>query len=322
MKILGTFLSVSLFFLLVLGVGFYFTREYLLYRGVENFKKSVLVVRKNNTGSSACAAKAPDLLGVNTSGADIITQLRFTSSSEYVAEVLCPGYSFDPIILDSKELDTYVTKVAGASGIVLGPERTGIELAVFEELQNRINSALNTNFQFIQKNSTVVMEDNQFVVLLPGEDLGTGPATSCEGYGFQCCQSDSQVGVGEPLLGTATCEKSCYSSCVRRPIVLSMNTNPFFDVQTRTLTVNSGESVDFGYVVDTGASETVQVVMNYGDGVTEDSIETSATLSHIYNCPTDFCEYQASLVASDSWGITSADTQVSRLQVRVRSAAF
>lgn len=322
MKLLTTFISIVVFVLFLSGVAFYFTREYFLYRGVENFKKSVLVVKRNASASTACADKAPDLLGVIDSDTQPVTQLRFISSTEYVAEVLCPGYSFDPNTISQQSLDDYMTKLPGSSGLLLGTERTGVELAVFQQLQKEINTTLGTNFTFIQKNRSVVMEGGSFVTSLPDEDLGVGPIASCQGFGYQCCQSDSQVGVGDPLLGAVGCEQSCYSSCIQRPVVLSMNTNPFFDVKTRTLNIRSGESVDFAYVLDTGASETVQVIMDYGDGMSENSTEKTATLSHVYNCAADACEYQATLIATDAFGTQSAITPISQLQIRVSGAGL
>lgn len=321
MRLLSSLLLLIVFCLFLAGVGFYFTREYFLYRGVENFKKSVLVLQRES-GNSVCTERAPDLLGLVIDAGQPTTQIRFTSDTEYLLEVLCPGFAFDPVTLEERELDRFVTKVAGSSGIMLGEQRTGVELSVFAGLQNEINAALGTDYNFIAKNKSVALENNQFIVLQPEESLGVGPVASCQGFGYQCCQADSQQGVGEPLIGAVGCEQSCYSSCARIPLVLSLNSNPFFDVSSRTLTISSGESVDFAYVVDMGASDTAQVTIDFGDGESEVSEQTSGSVNHVFGCLANMCQYTVSVMASDSWGMKSVPTDVSQLDVIVTGGGF
>lgn len=317
MRFIASFLTVSLFVVFVLVIGFYFTREYVLYSGVQNFKKSVLVLERTGRSSTICSEKGTDLLGVGDGSAGSVAQIRFTSTTEYILEVLCAGYTFDPITLEKKQLDQFVTKSSGTAGIVVGTERSGVELTAFQSVEDEINSAFKTNWRFIHKSNAVVFENNDFVVLQPGEDLGVSPVSSCEGFGYQCCDVDAQQGVGEALQGVTSCEQSCYSSCVRRPLVLSLNSNPFFDVATRIVSVSAGESVDFAYVIDAGSVKSLQVVTDFGDGTTEDTTETTATVSHVYSCPTDVCEYVVSVRAADAWGIQSTMTAISQLKVQV-----
>jgi hypothetical protein len=99
--------------------------------------------------------------------------------------------------------------------------------------------------------------------------------------------------------------------------VLSLNSNPFYDVSTRVVSISAGESVDFAYVIDAGVANNLQVVTDFGDGTTEDSTETTATVTHEYSCPTDVCEYVVSVRAVDAWGIQSTMTAISQLRVQV-----
>lgn len=305
--------------MLVVGItGFFLTREYFLYQGVENFKKSVLVLqRTQKEAASLCQAKIPDLLNVNTADQTSKLQIRFTSSKDYVLEVLCPTFQFAPVVVQEKSLDMFVTKTPGASGIVLGPDRTGVELVVFERLQKEVNELLGTNFPYISKSKPVVLEGNNFIQITPAEDLGSGPIASCEGFGYQCCQPETHIGVGDKLDGLPACETTCYSQCVKRPIVLTFTSNPFFDVKTKTTTVSPGETVDFSYLVDPGDSDTIQVELNYGDGETQMMVEKNAMGSHVYNCELAECTYVAKIRATDQWGIDSADTSVSRITIKV-----
>ncbi|MDQ5951768.1 MAG: hypothetical protein QG639_1049 [Patescibacteria group bacterium] len=316
MRFLTSFLSLLIFFLFLSGVAFYFTREYFLYRGVENFKKAVLVLQKSR-GGQECESKNQDLLGVVNTGGEPDVHIRFLSDTDYILEVVCPGYEFDPIELEQRSLDTYVTKLPGSSGISLGAERTGVELVVFKGVEQKVNQWLSTDWNFIQKKFPVVLESNAFVVSQPGEELGSGPLTSCEGYGYQCCQSDTHIGQGSKIEGLLGCENNCFSSCASRPYVLSLTSNPFFDVQNRTVTISSGESIDFSYVIDVGTSPSVQVLLDFGDGVSGQSLEKTGMMSHTYECPADSCEYTAQMSVTDSAGVESAWTPVSRITVVV-----
>lgn len=305
-----------MFVIFLLGVGFYFTREYFLYRGVENFKKTILVLQRGNAANE-CQKRVDDLLGVVNTDGEPRVHVRFVSNTDYILEVICPGYEFDPISIEEKRLDTYLAKVPGSSGISLGAERTGVELVVFSRLQQTINQWFGQDIPFIQKSQAVVLENNQFVVHQPGEDLGSGPLTSCEGYGYQCCQSDTHIGAGSKIEGLLGCESNCFSSCQSRPYVLSLTSNPFFDVQNRTVTIKSGESIDFSYVVDPGSATGVQVLLNFGDGGSDQSSDTTGMMSHIYSCATDECRFTAQMSVTDSAGVESAWTAVSRIEVVV-----
>jgi hypothetical protein len=75
--------------------------------------------------------------------------------------------------------------------------------------------------------------------------------------------------------------------------------------------------VDFAYVIDAGVSKDIQVVTDFGDGTTEETTATTATVSHVYTCPSDVCEYVVSVSASDAWGTQSTMTAVSQLKVQV-----
>ena len=314
MRFLTSLVSILIFLLLVLGTGLYFTREYFLYRGVENFKKQVLTLRK--AGSSACTNKA-DLLDVVADNTAPVSQIRFTSDTEYVLEVVCPGYTFAPIILGKGKLDRFISKVPGTSGILLGEARTGVELAAFADVQKQVNTWLNRNFPYIEKTKSVVLENNQFIVVQSNEDLGAGPIASCEGFGYQCCQPDSQIGVGNNMPGLVGCEKTCYSACASRPVVLSFTSNPFYDIKDRTVRISGNESVDFAYVIDPGAAKSGSVLLDFGDGKSDQASELTGLLSHSYTCASSSCQYSAVLKAIDNVGVESAQTQISQIRVIV-----
>lgn len=315
MRFLTSFFTIFAFILVLMFVGFYFSREYLLYRGTENFKKTILVLRRSN--ATVCNEQAADLLGVNGSTADPTIQLRFISSTDYILEVICPGFEFDPKTLSEHTLDSFVTKVPGSSGILLGEQRSGVELVVFKDLQVKVNELFGRNIPYIQKTRTVALENNDFVVVQPGESLGSGPITSCEGFGYQCCQADSQIGAGTKIDGLPGCEKTCYNSCARRPVVLSFTSNPFFDVSNRTVQLSPNESVDFSYVFDEGSPGATQVFIDFGDGSSDQSLEKIGMFSHTFACAAGVCDYTVQLRATDANGVESVQTSVSEIKVNV-----
>lgn len=316
MRFITSLLTISIFLLVLLGVGFYFTREYFLYRGTENFKKQVLILRRANA-AQLCQSKSVDLLGVGGDGSEPTKQIRFLSDTEYILEVICPSYSFDPITVSENELDRFVQKVPGSAGLLLNRNRTGVELIAFSSLEEQMKEWFGRDIPFVSKTRPVVLEDNDFIVLQPGETLGASPLGSCEGYGYQCCEIESEIGQGEQINGLQGCEINCYTSCRKRPLVLSFTSNPFFDVSDRSVQIRSGESVDFGYLLDPGAIDDVTITLDYGDGESETLTETNGQVAHTYTCLADACQYQARLSVVDAEGVESADTSVTKILIRV-----
>ena len=158
------------------------------------------------------------------------------------------------------------------------------------------------------------------IIILDGENgfIGAGPTTSCNGYGYECCLDTSQIGVGSKITGLVDCEKNCYSSCANRPIILSFNSNPLLDPRKRSLSISSGETVEFTYVADAGKATTVAGVLDFGDGKKLPVTGLVGQSSHTYSCTRSSCEYVAKLTLEDNWGISSADTSTSKIKVIVR----
>jgi hypothetical protein len=318
MRTLSTLLS-PLVFLLIIGVaGFFISREYLLYQGVVDFKKSVQALQKmTNTADQMCQSRVPDLLEVRGDQQSALPYLKFIDSKQYVIEVLCPTQSFDPQTLATYQLFTQITKVPGTSGILMEPEGTsGVELAVFADLQNKLDALIGRRIPFIEKTRSVAVLDGQVVELAAGEDLGAGPLATCQGYGFKCCQPEVSIGNGDFIQGAIGCEQACYSSCTARPVILSFSSNPFMDVRSRTVTIDSGNSIDFAFAAETAAKK-FQVVIDYGDGETDIFTTETGESTHAYSCSQAECLYTAGISITDADGVTSMETGVTSLTVKV-----
>lgn len=318
MRFLSTLFS-FLIFIAILAVGvFFLSRELLLWWGVNSFKSSIRAVdREANNASYAaeCMQRNPDS-GVP----DVTVQLRFTSGTEYVIEAVCSQFSRDPVLISKNHLPPFITKVPGSSGIVWGMARSAVELQVFDELVTEVQKTIKMNVAFLEKSRVVGVENNALVVLAADEDLGYGPVTSCEGYGFQCCRAETHIGVGERITGLDECSDSCYSSCSSRPVVLSFGTIPLFDPKTRQVTVPSGAAIDFSYVADSPGANFIQAKIDFGDGTNPGKLEGSSNkTTHVYTCPSGSCTYVARLTLQDSWRVESFDSPISALNIVVQA---
>lgn len=265
-------------------------------------------------------------------------QLRFISDNEYVVEAICSQFIFSPIEVERGELPMMVTKESGQSGIVWGEEPSGV-----------IISLMGRKSGVFVRDGVISTDINNMV----GVEMADGPITSCQGYGFACCQSDFQEGLGDQLLGVTDCPKTCYSSCRERPVVLSFASSPFVDPTTRQLTVKRGQNVTFSYVISddqtdpfaglnleeenqiavkmltivenflnpktqNDQSEDNQVWIDFGDGQRSKFSDLQGSVERAYTCNKAQCVYTASIRAINGQGVESADTIINSIKVVVQ----
>ncbi|MBP7740746.1 hypothetical protein KA089_01015 [Candidatus Woesebacteria bacterium] len=318
MRILKLLFTAVILFVLISVSLFFVARESLLFWGTSKIKNSLSTLnlsRNRDSYLSQCKK-----LGSNfVSGQEIITyRLRFLSSKEYLLEAVCDQFSYDPILIEQVILPQFVTKVPGTSGFVLSTQQSGIELQVFADEISKIAQATKMDLSKMLKKKVLVAQDGLIISDSKNGFIGGGPVTSCNGYGYTCCQAVSQTGVGDKISGLVDCEDSCYYSCATRPVVLSFNTNPLFDPRERSVEVNTDETVEFTYVADAGQSNTVGGVLDFGDGKKLPISGLAGQSSHTYTCAKTRCEYTAKLVLEDNWGVESADTNINKIKIIVR----
>ncbi len=317
MRVAGSFLTILLIVLLLGIGGFFIAREVILSWGVNSFKASLqklALQSRNGSYATQCAADAAEGLPIETQA-----QLRFTSNTEYVLEVTCDTFSTNPILISKNVLPPFITKVPGGSGVIWGNGRSAIELQVFNTVVQEIAEVAKIDVSFLEKKRIIGVEDMAIVVFEPTEKLiGAGPVTSCEGYGFQCCKVETQVGVGERITGLTACSDTCYSSCSSRPLVLSFMSTPLFHPSTREVTISSGEMVDFSFVADAPDGTTVQATVDFGDGATPTVIDSdTGKLTHKYECAYPTCTYVARIKLLDNWRVASYDASINSITIVV-----
>lgn len=317
MRILRLIISAFLFFLVIAIGGFFIMREVLLYWGSNNIRNSLRelsLAQNRGTYGSQCSA-----LGATTvTGEHLVSyQLRFISSTEYLVEAVCEGFSFDPIQIAQGSLPQFVTKVPGTSGFLMSFEQTGIELEVFATEIAQISKTTGFDFSFLGKKRALVTENGVVIKDATLNFVGNGPVTICGGYGYKCCNEITHFGVGDRIIGLPDCEQSCYSACTTRPVLLSFNTHPLIDPRTRTITIASGTPVEFTFVADRGEATTINGILDYGDGAKTPISGLAGQISHTYECNTSSCEYIASVVLEDNWGAKSAPLEISKVKIIV-----
>jgi hypothetical protein len=287
---------------IVVGGGFFITREFLLTMGtsaMKNSLKQVATVSKNS-GIYAAECRKKGIIELDESSIKTI-QLRFTSDTEYQIEVICRQFSLDPIIVDNGQLPKFIKKTDGYSGVVWGEDLSGVAIESFGKVK-----------------SVYVEDFSIYLGNLVDVEGSIGPLTSCEGHGFDCCSIDTTIGKGEKLTKVSDCPQNCYESCVRRPVVLSVSTQPFFDLKTRVLTVASGDDVVVAYVIDPADSKDLDVKIDFGDGEAAHMSEFNGDTLHKYNCNKQSCKYNLEVTAVNEKGTEAARTSITRVTVIVQ----
>ena len=282
------------------GVLFLLGREILLFMGVSRLKSSLSRIRSmtvQRTYIAQCKAKGATF---DTEDNSAVLQLRFISDNEYVAEILCSQLTLDPIVVAQETLPQFVKKIPGGSGIVWGDDKSGVAIEIFN------------------RRKTVFVQDQLIYTENNYDELGLGPATTCGGNGFSCCQIESEQGIGELFTGATDCPKSCYSQCISRPVILAFNTEPGLNLQTGTLNIDSGETVTFSYVVDAGNTNEVNIELDYGDGQKKTFFTDKQVNEHTYFCGKSECEYSVKITAENSRGITAFELPFMSFTISVK----
>lgn len=327
------FLSFSLIGLLALGfLSFFFGREILLVWGASTIKGDYNHLLTENFADE-CSRQF-------SYGQDYSTQIRFTSEKEYNLEVVCADFTSTPIVLASKKLPPLLYKKSFGSGFTIDDQN----LPFFVKL-----SSLGREIFIYTDNKSIYSN----YLSVPDLDYEQGPFSSCQSHSYQCCNSDTQSGVGNQLNNVNDCPKSCYESCSIRPNVLSFNSRPALDDSNRTVAINSGETITFSYILGNGKTDVfegqiskeenqtfleklqtifsktktsdnsdgialpVQVTIDFGDGEFFSEESLYGSVDHSYSCQNNVCYFQAKILVKDAHGVLSADNELAKMIIKV-----
>jgi hypothetical protein len=300
MRILKFLFASVLFLVMVGGIGYLGLREVLLFMASNQVQTSVFTLRQISRNPISYVQQCKEKGSIGNEKMISQVRLRFLNDHDYQTEVVCDQFPFDPIVIKKETLPWLTQKLPGSAGIVYGNDHSGVGLTIWGRKRD------------------VVVENQEVSQQSTGTSTyGLSPVSSCGGYGFMCCQPDTQSGVGDVYIQVNDCPKTCYASCKARPVVLSFGTDPFAEGSPRMLTVKNGEAVNFNYVVAAASTPRVLVNLTFGDGQNQEIQSLTGEATHTYNCPTGSCRYTASLTVRDANGGVAAQTPLTQIQVVV-----
>lgn len=300
-----SFLSVFFRFLLlfiIIGVGGFFgARELLLYTASQQVANDARELTRQSVWKelvSRCEAQIVTEAPFNG------FQLRFTSPTAYNLEASCT--SALPAVWKSKKLAYGVKKTTGSAGFYFDFESKLLSGEVTLELWGQ---------------KRVVYGDSEGTGQSWGstELRASRPASVCVAHGGQCCDAQQQIGEGDALVdGVTDCSGQCFASCLQRPVLLSFQTDPFTENETREVNLpGTSGLVLFSYVFDDSDAPIKKVTIDFGDGTKEEKTTRNAQVTKTYECAQVPCRYTVTIVAEDTRGIDSSLTRLSQLVVVV-----
>lgn len=332
MRILRFFFLALVWILVLSFLVFFLGRELILFFGTGALKNDYHALLKSNY-TKLCTDQF-------SYSQNYSAQIRFVSNKEYNLEVVCADFSSSPILLERKKLLPLLFKESAGSGFIID-ER---ELPFIVKL-----GVLGRSLYVYAENKSIYSNYLNF----PDLDYGQGPTSSCQAHNYQCCSSDLQSGLGQQITGVNDCPKSCYESCLLRPVFLSFKSNPVFDELNRLVELPVGEAITLSYVLGNGKGdvfsgqidknvktpllEQLQTIfsgkkepqlgaeitlplttkIDFGDGESWESANFQDSIDHVYNCPTQTCYFQVQIIAQDANGILSVDNEATKLIIKV-----
>ncbi len=300
MTFLNVFFRFVALFLFLAVFGYFASRELILfYAGNQVVNDIKQLSRETNWKNLVDLCQSTIVTQAPFNG----FQLRFTSGKSYNLEVSC--VSALPALWKAKELPFGVVKTTGTPGFYFDYENKNLSGEITLELWGQ---------------KRIVYGDTSGAGQTWGktELRGNVPASVCAAHGLLCCDAQQEIGEGDAQSeGVTDCSGQCYPSCVRRPVLLSFQSDPFADYQTREVPLRGSNLVIFSYVVDDRDAPLKNVTIDFGDGTSQELTTRTGQATKTYECATQPCRYTARIVAQDSRGVETAATRLSELTIIV-----
>jgi hypothetical protein len=298
----------TFFIILLLGLGLavgglFLGREVVLYMAASQVARDAQAITQLGSYQKALTHCLQGGIGQTIYDG---TQLRFTDDRHYVLEIRC--MTAEPWQWQTGALPWGVIKTVGTAGFRYDSEQRVVSGEITVQWLNESKTVRFVNGQAQQRwgASTV----NAPVV-----------ASSCRAYGQQCCDATQTVGQGtEVSEGVTDCPGSCFSTCQRRPLLVSFQSDPPADYATRVVPVTGSSAlVLFSYAFDEGAQPLQTVTITYGDGTQDQLTAAAGQVSKQYTCNRFPCRYTVSVAASDAGGVAAVNNRLSTLIVEMKS---
>ena len=323
-KLLTTTIVFTLTLAVLLALIVFIAREAFLWQGTRSFKRDLVALNRMSTNKS-CESEFGSIM---TEGEQMYRQVRFTSSRAYVLELICPGFPDQPLASEQRVLSSFVSKLPGSAGILQRTDvvESYVGLTVFQELAKGLPEQLRPWLGWISTSELIGLAASETVVKPFSESptetaltqYGQGPVSSCEGYGFICCDGQTQYGMGDSVTDVPSCPVNCFERCVSRPLIISWRSSPMADWGTDVVSLPEGGTVQFYYgLEDLDELGPWTATVDFGDGQTDTATGKEGSLSHYYSCDSSYCEYVAQVSVTNAQSAVSAPTQLSKLIVAV-----
>lgn len=259
------------------------------------------------------------------------TQLRFLDDSNFVVEAICNQMEHAPIEITQASLPPFVSRELGKSGW-RWPEAGVI------------------HFSLYKREYAVLVADETIDTIYKRAPAveGSGPPGACVSFGYRCCDSNIQQGVGSLATTALDCPEQCYADCEDRPLILSFSTQPYYNKLDRVLEIKAKEPVVFSFVVSPNqeasfagyidsddpiensiatiemlftkeTEEVLQVTLDFGDNEQELFTGSRGQVQHQYQCAANECLFEATLKVVKDGRIESVGGPQNVIKVRVRS---
>jgi hypothetical protein len=299
MTFLVTFFKFLFLLLLVGFLGMFGTREVLLYLASQQVVSDVRSITQSSRWDELVVLCEG---GVVTEVPFDGFQVRFISATEYKVEAHCLASA--PGVQKTAKLPYQVKKTTGSAGF-------------FYDFTNK-NLTGEVTLELWGQKRIVYAEGNS-----PGQNWGkttiqaSVPSSVCVAHGFTCCDAVQELGQGESVSnGVTDCPTQCFTSCLKRPLLLSFNSDPQANYETRQVLVPKLEAaVIFSFLFDDTESPISNVKIDFGDGTSQEVTTRNGQLTKEYVCKQTTCTYKVKLVGVDAREIPSANTRLSELEV-------
>ena len=238
-------------------------------------------------------------------------QVRFTSGSDYVIEVVCAQNDRQLILVSSHRLAFGVSKLPGYSGMYLpikeDPDAPPITSSLVLGLYG-LHRAITYQDQSLASFAT-----DQITKPDPGSSYAPN---TCQGWGYICCDSATQVGEGtHQRTGVTDCSADCFEACNSRPVILFFHTDPRLSADTRQVSIQNNQLLLFSYSVQDPEGEPTTVTIDFGDGESTSTTNVTDSVSHTYTCQQSRCSYTVTLTVTDQSGLSQAASRLSQITV-------
>ncbi len=271
---------------------------FLFYSGNEVVKTIETIesfIRFPATAHTTCQ-KAPQSSGHSQA---LAIQLRFLDDHSYVVELLCTQIESFPQKIASGMLPRFVQKTPGSSGLyyALGyPRPTTFTLQSF----------------FAKK--TYALDSALYGETKQSIDV-TKPETSCAGYGYRCCDTIIERGVGASAKsGVTDCPLTCFAACVPRPHFIQFSAEPYPNSSREIEMQGEQLPVTFLYEAQELGGSIDRVRIEYGDGESQELGTAAGTFLHTYTCASQ-CKYSVRIVAYNTAGNSSLASDLTTLYI-------